>query len=641
MGRHAAGGRNWEGFGPDPFLAGEAMSAAVSGVQSVGVQASSKHYVGNEQETQRSSSTADDGTVIEAISSNIDDRTLHELYIWPFANAIKAGTASIMCSYNRLNEVYSCENSELLTNITRDELGFRGYIVSDWYATHSTVEGALAGLDLEMPGPVSTVGASYFGDLLLEAVNNGSVPEARLDEMTVRVLTPYFLLKQDRNFPTVDPATGPALVAYQFGPGSPYAAAFPEVEARDVRRDHANLIREIGAAGTVLLKNVNKALPLTSELDIGIFGNDAPYPAHGSAYVDTANPLGFEVGTIDVGGGSGGVRHTSLIEPMEAIRHKVESIGGRAQFILNNNYLAAGKFNGLYPTPDACLVFLKAFATEGLDREDLDLQWNATLVVENVAAICTNTIVITHGPGVVLMPWADNENVTAILAAHYPGEETGNSIVDVLWGDAEPSGRLPYTIPRDVSQSGPSIVNLTEPVTDAGSWQSDFVERLLIDYRRYDAENIEPLYEFGYGLGYTTFEITNLDVQVSASLQPMPDSAKGIAPGGLVDLWTNISSTTVQVKNIGDRAGYAVPQLYVSFPQDTTPSGTPVKVLRGFEKVFLDPGEARQVTFQSMRRDLSFWDTDMGQWVVPEGTFTYMVGLSSRDLKAEVQRSVL
>lgn len=190
MGRHAAGGRNWEGFGPDPFLAGEAMSASVKGIQSMGVQASSKHYVGNEQETQRSSTTLEDGTVIDAISSNIDDRALHELYIWPFANAIKAGTASLMCSYNRLNQIYSCENSDLLTNITRDELGFRGYIVSDWYATHSTVESALTGLDLEMPGPVSPANPSYFGDPLLDAVNKGEVSEERIEEMAMRVDCP-------------------------------------------------------------------------------------------------------------------------------------------------------------------------------------------------------------------------------------------------------------------------------------------------------------------------------------------------------------------------------------------------------------------------------------------------------------------
>ncbi|KAJ8109444.1 hypothetical protein ONZ43_g6133 [Nemania bipapillata] len=568
MGRHARGGRTYEGFGPDPYLAGIAMNASVMGIQSTGVQACSKHLAANEQETQRTSTTSG-GRVIEAISSNVDDRTLHELYLWPFANAVKAGTSTVMCSYNRVNGNYSCANSDLLTTFLKDELAFSGYVLSDWYATHGTEDSANAGLDIEMPGNVSALaGPAYFGDALLEAVNGGLVPEERLDDMATRVLAPYFRLGQDQDFPTVDPSSGPVFLVYQYGHQSPLAASYPEVSPRVVRGDHADIIREVGAAGTVLLKNSNGTLPLKNLMDIGVFGNDAGYPSIGSVFLDIDNhPEGFEYGTFAIGGGSGTVRQPDLISPLEA--------------------LAEGSFKTLYPIPDACLVFLKAYATEGTDRASIDLQFNASRVVESTAAVCTNTVVIVHGPGVVLMPWADNENVTAILAAHYPGEQTGNSIVDVLWGAVEPSGRLPYTIPKTLSDYGPDVVESPESEASDG-WQSDFSEGQAIDYRHFDSMDISPQYEFGFGLSYTTFSMgATLQVRVAGNISSVADRSLGIESGGLIDLWSVLANAKVEVTNAGKVMGHAVPQLYISFPQDTTPKGTPIKVLRGFSKVAL------------------------------------------------------
>ncbi|KAH7123150.1 glycosyl hydrolase family 3 N terminal domain-containing protein [Dactylonectria macrodidyma] len=643
MGRHAQGGRNWESFGPDPYLAGIAMAASVSGIQSVGVQACSKHFIGNEQETQRTTSTLDDGTTIEAISSNIDDRTLHELYLWPFANAVKAGTATIMCSYNRVNGNYSCANPELLS-ILKDELAFPGYVVSDWYATHETTSFANAGLDVEMPGNVSSLaGPAYFGDLLLEAVNNGTVSKARLVNMAERLLTPYFALRQDKNFPSLDPANGPAMLTYQYGHGSPLAAYYPEVPARDVRRDHAKLIRKVGAAGTVLLKNLNGVLPLKRQKQFGIFGNDASYPAIGSVYLDIGeHPEGFEMGTLDIGGGSGTVRHTNLVAPLDAIQKKVDALGGRLQVLLDNNDIADGLFRTIYPTPEVCFVFIKAYATEGSDRQSIELAWNATAVVEKTAAMCPSTIVIVHGPGVVAMPWADNENVTAILSAHYPGEQSGNSIVDVLWGAVEPSGRLPYSIPKKQSDYGPPLVNLTEPVTGSDAWHADFDEGQMIDYRHFEAEGIEPLYEFGFGLSYTKFKMgSDLEINVKSRLSSLADESKGIAPGGLKDLWATVAVVTVEVSNVGSLAGSTVPQLYVSFPKSTTPKQTPLKVLRGFEKVHLNRGEVKKVSFELARRDVSFWDATKKRWTIPKGAFTFRAGFSSKLLKAEATVAIL
>jgi beta-glucosidase len=581
--------------------------------------------------------------VIEAISANVNDRTLHELYLWPFANAVKAGTSTVMCAYNRVNGNYSCANSDLLTTFLKDELAFPGYVLSDWYATHGTEDFANAGLDIEMPGNVSSLaGPSYFGDSLLEAVNKGQVSEQRLNDMALRVMAPYFRLGQDRDFPTLDPSTGSAFLTYQFGHHSPLSAYLPEVVARDVRGNHAPLIREIGAAGTVLLKNVNGALPLRNITNVGIFGNDADYPVVGSAFLDTSNhPEGFEYGTFDIGGGSGAVRHTDLITPLEAVRDHVRAYGGRVQIVLDNDQLAEGSFNTVYPVPDACLLFLKAYATEGTDRASIDLQYNATKAVESTAAVCPNTIVVVHGPGVVLMPWAENENVTAILAAHYPGEQTGNSIVDVLWGAAEPSGRLPYTIPKSLSDYGPDIVETPESDAPDG-WQSNFDEGQAIDYHRFDSMDISPQYEFGFGLSYTTFNMSaTLEVGITENLSPVANKSAGIEPGGLVDLWSSVAKASVEITNTGNVTGFAVPQLYVSFPQDTTPKGTPVKVLRGFSKVALDAGESRAVNFELMRRDLSFWDSDTSEWVIPKGSFTFQAGFSSRDLRSVVQSIVL
>ncbi|GJC97754.1 hypothetical protein ColKHC_06580 [Colletotrichum higginsianum] len=641
IGRHALGGRNWESFGPDPFLAGVAMNASVSGIQSTGVQACSKHYIGNEQETQRTLTVLEDGTKIDAVSSNIDNRTLHELYIWPFADAVRAGTASIMCSYNRVNGNYSCANPETLS-ILKEELAFPGYVVSDWYATHSTADSANAGLDLEMPGNVSMYGETYFSGLPVQAVVDNVVSEKRLNEMAERVLRPYYFLGQDSGYPSVDPASGPVFAAYQYGHKVPLIAG-PLVAARDVRGEHPSLIRELGAAATVLLKNTNGTLPLKDQKQIGVFGNGAPYPTIGSAYLDLDEGFGsYEVGTVDIGGGSGTVRHTELISLLEAIQKHVREQGSCIQALLDNSLVANSCFRTIYPIPDVCLVFLKAYASEGVDRKSLDLDWNATQVVESTAAVCPNTVVIVHAPGTIVMPWAENKNVTAILLAHYPGEETGNSIVDVLWGAIEPAGRLPYTIPKSLTDYGPPIVNLTEPTADRNAWQADFTEGQLIDYRHFDANNIEPHFEFGFSLSYAEFDMAaDLQVTRAGELGALADASRGKAPGGLKDLWSSVASASVKITNSGSVAGSTVPQLYVAFPQDSTPKGTPVRVLRGFEKVHLEAGQSAKVVFNLNRRDVSYWDDQAQQWVIPSGTFVLSGGFSSRDLRANTSVSLL
>lgn len=518
--------------------------------------------------------------------------------------------------------------------------------MSDWFATHSTAPAANAGLDMEMPGRLPEFQGTpdmptFFADSLVRAVQNGSVAATRLDDMVTRVLTSYFLLHQDVSYPTVDPSTFSALAAHEMGLPRALQLGFPLTavpDGRDVRANHAALIRKLGAAATVLLKNTNNTLPLQSPKHVAVLGNDAAdlvdlIPAH--------DGFGYDIGTLYIGGGSGTVRVEDGIPPLQAVRERAKRDGFRVRYISNNTAIAAGSFQALYPLPDVCLVFLKTFASEGLDRTSIELDFNSTAVVNSVASWCSNTIVVTHSGGVNTMPWAHNPNVTAILAAHYPGEQSGNSIMDVLWGDEVPSGHLPYTIPEVDQDYGIPIVNLTG-VTDPDGWHADFTEGQMIDYRHFDAKNITPLFEFGHGLSYTTFDMSSaLTVRVlNKNPSATSDPSLAVEIGGHPDLWENLVEVEASISNTGSRSGSAVPQLYVSLPSTEGLEGSPVKSLRGFEKVALQPGEIKSTVFQLRRRDISYWDILSQNWVLPKGEFTFRVGFSSRDLRAETVSTV-
>lgn len=633
------------------------------GHQAAGVQTSTKHFIGNEQETMRSDKVMPDGSIVEAISSNIDDRTLHELYLWPFVDALKAGTTSIMCSYNRLNNTYACEHPHLLTTILREELGFRGFVVSDWFATHSTSKAAIAGLDMEQPGDlppgVTTThgGGGFYGPNLEDAVRAGNVTVERVDEMVSRLMTPYFLLEQDNlEYPTVDPSMPFLLGISNAGWGSKVLDGLGEpITGRDVRAHHHELIRKWSASATILLKN-DGALPLLANTpmdhmsihNIGVFGNAAIDPVEGLVTPPDTPANGPEFGFLSIGGGAGSGRNSYVVSPLDAIKTKAKESGATVQYIASNGVLAKNDFRSVFPRPDICFVFLKSWAAETDDRESLELGWNSTLVVNNVAAFCgrDRTVVITNSAGVNTMPWASN--VTAILAGHYAGQEWGNSIVDVLWGKTEPSGRLPYTIPKLSTDYDIPVINLTESdgstERDSSKWQADFTEGQLIDYRHFDAKGIEPLYEFGFGLGYTKFEINSqVDVKELFSTAPgaLPDPKARIEPGGNADLWTELLLVTAEVRNSGQRKGSTVVQLYILFPYSDGTKDAPIRVLRGFEKVEVDSGMTQQVKMVLRRRDLSYWDNVLQQWRIPSGAFRLSIGLSSRDLGAETAIALL
>jgi len=643
LGRSAYAGRNWEGFAADPYLTGVAMEETITGHQDAGVQATAKHFIANEQETMRNPVYTVNGTTtdtdVAALSANLDDRTMHELYLWPFANAVKAKASSFMCSYQRINGSYGCQNSATQNGLLKTELGFQGYIMSDWGAVHSGVASIEAGLDMNMPGGLGAYGMafgapSFFGGNVTLAVNNGTVDVARVDDMIVRIMTPYYWLGQDKDFPTIDPST-PGLNT--FSPVKTWTREYNLTgeSSRDVRADHGKLIRKHGAAGTVLLKNTG-GLPLKSPRNIAVFGNDAAEPPK------QLNQKNYEFGTLLAGGGSGTGQVSSLVTPLHAIKERAAANGTKiVQYFLNNTEIIESDLDDLWipELPNVCIVMLKTWAEEAADREHLSVDWDGNYLVQNVASKCNNTVVVTHSSGINTLPWADHENITAILAAHYPGEQSGYSLTDILYGDVNPSGHLPYTIAlngTDYNAPPTTAIN----TTGYYDWQSWFDEKLEIDYRHFDARNISVRYEFGFGLSYTTFNISDVKAEaVDDKITSHPED-RPIMPGGNPALWECIYNVTISLANSGDVAGAGVPQLYVGFPE-STPAGTPPKQLRGFEKVYLEAGESQTVGFELMRRDLSYWDIISQQWVIPEGEFTFYVGFSSRDIVEAKKVTVL
>jgi beta-glucosidase len=556
--------------------------------------------------------------------------------MWPFANAVKAGAASFMCSYQRINGSYGCQNSKSQNGLLKTELGFQGYVMSDWGATHSGVASVEGGLDMNMPGGLGPYGTnfgipSYFGGNITLMANNGTVEMSRIDDMVIRIMTPYFQLGQDKDFPSIDPS-GADLNT--FSPRSSWTREYNltgEV-SRDVRGNHGELIRKHGAAGSVLLKNVDRALPLKAPRNIAVFGNDASDPTKSSVL----NQQNYEYGSIFAGGGSGTGQFTYMVTPLRAIQQRAAQDDGIVQFFLNNTLIASSNVSTMLiprAQPDVCIVMLKTWAEEGADRASLSSDWDGDAVVESVASYCNNTIVVSHSAGVNTLPWSNHPNVTAILAAHFPGQESGNSLVDILYGDVNPSGHLPYTIAMNGTDwNAPPTTGIN--TTGYADWQSWFDEKLEIDYRHFDMQNISVRYEFGFGLSYTTFEISDIKTEaLEHNVTSMPDDLP-IQPGGNPALWESLYNVTVSVSNTGDVAGAAVPQLYVGLPS-SAPAGTPIRQLRGFEKVHLAEGESQTVGFELQRRDLSYWDVVSQHWVIPEGEFTIWVGLSSRDLKVK------
>lgn len=716
LGRMPAGGRNWEGFGPDPYLQGIAGAETIRGIQDQGVMATIKHFIGNEQEHFRQSW---EWALPNAMSSNIDDRTMHELYAWPFGDAVKAGVASVMCSYNMVNNSYACQNSKLLNGILKDELGFQGFVMSDWLAQRSGVASALAGLDMTMPGDGLRWqdGDSLWGRRMTQAVLNGSLPLDRLNDMVLRIVASWYQLGQDDE--NLYDRKGPNFSSWtndKYGilaPGSPSLQEEQVVnEWVNVQDNHADIARQVAIEGTVLLKNegilplgrdgsmsIDRNEKLHGKRRIGIFGEDAGPGKGPNSCVDR----GCNQGTLGSGWGSGAVEFPYLVTPAEALGREFDKDKVQVTEFLSNKVKDAKKVVDQH----TCMVFVNSDSGEGYlawgdvrgDRNDLFLQKGGGELVTEVANHCGggtgSTIVVVHAVGPVVMePWIDHPNIKAVLAANLPGQESGNAIASIIFGDENPSGKLPYTIGKSLADygEGGQVMYLPNAVVP----QQNFDEGVYVDYRYFDKYDIEPRYEFGYGLSYTSFEYKDIQVtqqlatskfptlrkpsvkppkindtipDVSEALFPssirrlekwiypyidspdeikngsypypngydtqQPPSPAGGEEGGNTDLWETVVTITVVVSNTGTVDGKAVPQLYMSYPKNTGVD-QPVRVLRGFQKVEIKSNESRTVRFDVLRRDLSWWDVKEQNWVMKEdGEYTFAVGESSRDLRVK------
>ncbi|KAF8166141.1 glycoside hydrolase family 3 protein [Mycena galopus ATCC 62051] len=600
--RAPAAGRNWEGFGGDPYLSGEGAFETITGIQSSGVQATAKHFINNEQEHFR-----------ETSSSIVDDRTQHELYSLPFLRSVQANVASVMCSYNQINSSFACENDKTLNGILKSEFGFQGYVMSDWWATHSTLAINM-GLDMTMPGDIAAdSGTSYFGTNLTNAVNSGSVSQARINDMATRILAGWYLVGQDSGFPAVN--------------FDAWNNADPSNLHVNVQSNHATLIRQIDAAGTVLLKNTNGALPLKAPKTIGIIGNGATNSSLGpNGYTDR----GGDDGVLGLGWGSGTANFPYLICPLDAIKSRSAADGTVVSSSTSDTNLAgavtaaAGK--------DVAFVFITADSGEGYitvegnagDRNTLSAWHSGDALVAAVAAVNKNTIVVVNSVGPINMEaWATNANVTAIVWSGVPGQEAGNGLVDVLYGAYNPSGRLPYTIGKSVTDySAQVIYNQNGAITPI-----PYTEGIFIDYRHFDQVGIVPRFEFGFGLSYTTFAYSGLAISGSTA-----GGTRQTGPGSSLDPWLHTAVITVSftVQNNGTVAGNEVPQLYLTFPAS---ANTAPKNLKGFDNVFIGAGQSTTVSMPLSRFDFSTWNVATQRWEIVTGTTTISIGASSRDIR--------
>ncbi|KAJ5157300.1 beta-glucosidase A [Penicillium canariense] len=705
LGKYPDSGRVWEGFAPDPVLTGVMMAETIKGIQDAGVIACAKHFIGNEQEHFRQAGEAQGYgyNITESISANIDDKTMHELYLWPFVDSVRAGVGSVMCSYNQINNSYGCSNSYTLNKLLKGELGFQGFVMSDWGAHHSGVGDALAGLDMSMPGDV-ILGSpySFWGTNLTVSVLNSTIPEWRLDDMAVRIMAAYYKVGRDRvrTPPNFSSWTRDEYGYEHFMVSENYVKLNERV---NVQRDHANLIRKIGSDSTVLLKNKG-GLPLThQERFIGVLGEDAGSNAYGA---NGCSDRGCDNGTLAMGWGSGTANFPYLITPEQAIQNEVLNYGnGQTNVFAVTDNGALDAMAAVASSASVVLVFVNADSGEGYinvdgnegDRKNMTLWKNGEEVIKTATANCNNTIVIMHTPSSVLVgDWYDNENITAIVWAGLPGQESGRSLVDVLYGRINPGGKTPFTWGKARKDYGAAI--LTEPNNGEGAPQDDFDEGVLIDYRRFDKDGVEPIFEFGFGLSYTKFEFSDLEVtalkagnysETTGQTKDAPVLGKAgkasdyVFPSGINRVrqylypWlnsTNLKKSAadpdygMEAKDYipaGATNGSAQTLLPASGPSggnaglfedliqvtasitnigsvigDEVPQlyvslggdDNPVKVLRAFDRVTIAPGQKLQWTTTLTRRDLSNWDVATQNWAITSAPKKVYVGNSSRKL---------
>ena len=483
----------------------------------------------------------------KTVNEIIDERTLREIYLPAFEASIKEGhAAAVMAAYPSVNGNFCSENPHLLQDILRDTWHFTGFVQSDYTGTHSADRGAKAGLDLSMK-------ADHYAAEMKSAVTNGTVPESLVDTMVLRRFTKMF------EFGMFDETRTP----------TPIPAA-----------EHGAFARTIADQCAVLLKNDNNALPLD------------PTQLHSIALI------GPQAGAANTGGGgSSQVKPLYTVKPVDGLKsHLPENVT-----ITFNDGQDVPSAVALAKSADIAIVMVGNKDSEGKDRPNLSLPKYQDELVSAIVAANPHTIVVLKTGGPVLMPWV--QSVPAILEAWYPGEEDGNVVADLLFGVANPSGKLTMTFPREEKQTPANTPEQGPGIGDKNSSTATYSEKLEVGYRWYDATNADPLFPFGFGLSYTTFEISNLHATPT--------------------------SITVDVKNTGPREGAEVVQVYIAAPPE---AGEPPKQLKGFAKVSLQPNESKHLTIPLDPRAFSIWSTGKNTWTQIPGHYQLLVGNSSRNL---------
>ena len=542
-------GRNFEYYSEDPMVASEMAGALIKGIKKKNVGTSIKHFLANNQETRRMSS-----------SSEVDERTLREIYLAAFEGAVSSQKPwTVMCSYNKINGTYAAEHKEALTDILRGEWGFDGFVVSDWGAVNNRVPDLEAGLDLEMPAS-----GGINDEQIVDAVKEGRLEESVLDRAVERILNIVYRFQENRND----------------------SAVF------DRDKDH-EYAKKVAEETIVLLKNEDGLLPLSEKEEIAFIGKYARQPRFqggGSSHINSHKVTGAwdvvkDWGNITFAEGYGDQEDVTD----EALIAEAVEKAGKAK--------AAVIFAGL---PDA-------FESEGFDRSHMGMPNCQNELINRVAAVQPNTIVVLHNGSPVEMPWADQ--VKGIVEAYLSGQAVGAAVVDILFGKVNPSAKLPETFPYKLEDNPSYLYYLGE------GDKVEYREGVFVGYRYYDTKKMDVRFPFGYGLSYTTFAYSNLKL-----------SAAQIKD-------TDTLTVSVDVTNTGSMAGKEVVQLYVSDVESTVIR--PVKELKGFDKVDLQPGETKTVTFTLGKRAFAYWNTQIHDWHVESGEFRILVGKSSRDIQLE------
>ncbi|HDX9613793.1 TPA: glycoside hydrolase family 3 C-terminal domain-containing protein [Bacillus toyonensis] len=543
-------GRNFEYFSEDPYLSSQMAANHVKGVQSQGIGTSLKHFAANNQEHRRMS--------VDAI---VDERTLREIYLASFEDVIKeAQPWTVMSAYNKVNGEYASENNYLLHDILKDEWGFEGFVVSDWGAVNERVASLANGLELEMP--------SSFGigeKKIIDAIHCGELCVEKLDQAVERLL--YIIFKAYDN----------------------------QLENATYSKDaHHQLAREVASESMVMLQNEDSLLPLKKEGTVAVIGEFAKQPRY-------------------QGGGSSHINPTKL----ESIFEEIEMVSGEKTNILfaqgydlasddvDKNMINEAK--KIAENADTAVLFVglpDRYESEGFDRKHLQMPENHVQLIEAIAEVQSNIVVVLSNGAPIEMPWIGK--VKGILEGYLGGQALGGAIADLLFGDANPSGKLAETFPEVLSDN-PSYLNFP-----GEGDKVEYKEGVFVGYRYYDAKNIEPLFPFGFGLSYTNFEYSKLSI----SNNEIKD--------------TDTVSVLVNVKNTGSIAGKEIVQLYIKDVESSMIR--PEKELKGFEKVELQPGEEKTVSFTLNKRSFAYYNVELKDWHVETGEFEILVGKSSREI---------